>query len=580
MTTSPPPNDATRRSQQWFSGDDIMSVSARSWLRSQGHTRAMFDGRPVIGIFNSASDLTPCNASLDAVADHVKRGVMRAGGFPLELPTMSLGETYMKPTTMLYRNMMAMEVEECIRSYPLDAVVLLCGCDKTTPAMIMGLASTDVPGIVVTSGPMLKSIHGTTELGGPTGMWHQETAYRTGQLSEEQWIEIEGCFGRSAGHCGVMGTASTMAVVAEALGLTLPGNAAIPAVDSRRLTLAEASGYRAVEMVDEALTPERVLTRAAFDNAITALMAVGGSTNAIVHLLAIARRAGVILELDDFDAISRRTPVITNVLPVGTHQMENFFYAGGLPAALHELESLLDPTAITVSGRTLAEEARDGVNHDQSIVRPISTPMQADGGLAILKGNLCPDGAVIKHAAASAQLRHHRGRAVVFTDKDDLSARIHDWSLDVDENSVLVLQNAGPIGGPGMPEWGMIPIPVKLASKGVRDMVRISDARMSGTSFGTCVLHVAPEAAIGGPLALVRDGDEIELNVEGRTLTLHVEDAELERRRAEWSPPASSQHSRGYTRLYTEHVLQADQGVDFDFMAGRTSAHERMYQPR
>jgi L-arabonate dehydrase len=580
MTTVQDAGDSTRRSQQWFSGDDIMAVSARAWLRSQGHARAMFDGRPVVGIFNSASDLTPCNASLDAVSDHVKRGVMRAGGFPLELPTMSLGETYMKPTTMLYRNMMAMEVEECIRSYPLDAVVLLCGCDKTTPAMIMGLASTDIPGIVVTSGPMLKSIQGTTELGGPTGMWHQETAFRTGEITEEQWIDVEGCFGRSAGHCGVMGTASTMAVVAEALGLTLSGNAAIPAVDSRRLALAEESGYRAVEMADEGLIPAKVLTRAAFDNAITALMAVGGSTNAIVHLLAIARRADVELRLDDFDVISRRTPVITNVLPVGTHQMENFFYAGGLPAALHELRDLLDPTAITVSGRSLAAHANESVNHDQSIVRPVSDPIQADGGLAILTGNLCPDGAVIKHAAASSELRRHRGRAVVFTDKDDLSARIHDWALDVDKTSVLVLQNSGPIGGPGMPEWGMIPIPVKLASQGVRDMVRISDARMSGTSFGTCVLHVSPESAIGGPLALVRDGDEIEIDVEARTLTLHVADDELRRRKAAWQPPASARHERGYTRLYTEHVLQAHEGVDFDFMAGRTSAHERMYQPR
>lgn len=570
----------SRRSQSWFSGDDIMSVSARAWLRSQGHAREMFDGRPVIGIFNSASDLTPCNSSLDTVADHVKRGVMRAGGFPLELPTMSLGETYMKPTTMLYRNLMAMEVEECIRSYPLDAVVLLCGCDKTTPAMIMGLASTDVPGIIVTSGPMLKSIHGTTELGGPTGMWHQETAYRTGELTAEQWIEVEGCFGRSAGHCGVMGTASTMAVVSEALGLTLPGNAAIPAVDSRRLALAEASGFRAVEMVGAFMTPDRILTRAAFDNAITALMAVGGSTNAIVHLLAIARRASVDLSLDDFDVISRRTPVIANVLPVGTHQMENFFYAGGLPAVLKELLDLLDPTALTVSGVTLVEQARNAVNHDPSIIRPITNPMQADGGIAVLRGNLCPDGAVIKHAAASKKLQQHRGRAVVFTNKDDLSARIHDGLLDVDEDSVLVLQNSGPVGGPGMPEWGMIPIPVKLASRGVRDMVRISDARMSGTSFGTCVLHVSPESTVGGPLALVRDGDEIEISVEQRTLTLHVSEAELAARRAAWTPPSSSRHARGYTRLYTEHVLQANEGADFDFLAGRTSATERMYQPR
>ncbi|MDA1237149.1 MAG: dihydroxy-acid dehydratase, partial [Acidobacteria bacterium] len=343
---------------------------------------------------------------------------------------------------------------------------------------------------------------------------------------------------------------------------------------------AEASGFRAVEMVGAFMTPDRILTRAAFDNAITALMAVGGSTNAIVHLLAIARRASIDLSLDDFDVISRRTPVIANVLPVGTHQMENFFYAGGLPAVLKELLDLLDPTALTVSGVTLVEQARNAVNHDPSIIRPINNPMQADGGIAVLRGNLCPDGAVIKHAAASKKLQQHRGRAVVFTNKDDLSARIHDGLLDVDEDSVLVLQNSGPVGGPGMPEWGMIPIPVKLASRGVRDMVRISDARMSGTSFGTCVLHVSPESTVGGPLALVRDGDEIEISVEQRTLALHVSEAELAARRAAWTPPSSSRHARGYTRLYTEHVLQANEGADFDFLAGRTSSTERMYQPR
>ncbi len=568
------------RSRQWFGGADINAVSSRAWLRSQGHSTAMFDGRPVIGIFNSASDLTPCNASLDDVAEHVKRGVRRAGGFPLELPTMSLGETYMKPTTMLYRNLMSMEVEECIRAYPLDGVVLLCGCDKTTPAMLLGLVSTDVPGIVVTSGPMLRSIHGTTELDGPTGMWKADLDYRTGAMDAEMWDELEGCYGRSAGHCGVMGTASTMAVVAEALGATLPGNAAIPAVDSRRLALAEATGHRVVGMVEENLAPEQIFTRAAFTNAITAVMAVGGSTNAIVHISAIARRAGIELNLSDFDRISSSTPVIANVLPVGTHQMEDFFYAGGLPAVLRELSELLDPGAITVTGRSLVEESARAKNLDPTVILPKDAPIQGDGGIAILTGNLCPDGAVIKHAAASPELHRHRGRAVVFKNKDDLSARIHSDDLEVDPSSVLVLQNSGPVGGPGMPEWGMIPIPLKLSRQGVKDMVRISDGRMSGTSFGTCVLHVSPESALGGPLGLVCDGDEIEIDVAARQLRLLVDDEELERRRAAWLPDPETQHPRGFTRLYTEHVLQAHEGADFDFLAGRTSAHERMYQPR
>jgi dihydroxy-acid dehydratase len=538
----------------------------------------MFDGRPTIGIINSWADTTPCNMNLREVAEHVKRGVRRAGGFPLELPVMSLGETLMKPTTMLYRNLMAMEVEECIRAYPFDGVVLLAGCDKTTPGMILGLASTDIPGIVVTSGPMLRSIHGTQELGGPSGLWKADTAHRTGAIDDKAWRDIEGCIGRSAGHCGVMGTASTMAIVAEALGLTLPGNAAIPAVDSRRLALAEESGYRIVQMVVDDLIPERILTAAAFENAITALMAVGGSTNAIIHITAIAQRAGVAITLDDFDRISRRTPVIVNVLPVGARQMEDFFYAGGLPAVIHALGDLIDPDCITVTGRSLREECDTSESLDPATIRPRTNPLQEDGGITVLRGNLCPDGAVIKHAAASPELRKHRGRAVVFCDKSDLSARIHDPDLEVDASSVLVLQNSGPVGGPGMPEWGMLPIPLKLAKQGVTDMVRISDARMSGTSFGTCVLHVSPEAAVGGALGLVEDGDEIELDVESRTLMLVVTDEVLEQRKRAWKPPAAAT-LRGFTWLYAQHVEQADKGADFGFLAGRTSAAEPMYQP-
>jgi L-arabonate dehydrase len=566
------------RSSSWFGGETINAASSRAWLRSQGHSVAMFDGRPTIGIINSWADTTPCNLNLTSVAEHVKRGVRRAGGFPLELPVMSLGETLMKPTTMLYRNLMAMEVEESIRAYPFDGVVLLAGCDKTTPGMILGLASTDVPGIVVTSGPMLRSIRGTEELGGPSGLWKADTAHRTGAMDDKTWREIEGCIGRSAGHCGVMGTASTMAIVAEALGLTLPGNAAIPAVDSRRLALAEETGYRVVGMVDEQLVPERILTRAAFENAITALMAVGGSTNAIIHITAIAQRAGVDITLDDFDRISRRTPVIADVLPVGSRQMEDFFYAGGLPSVVQALGDLIDGDSITVTGRSLVEECADSESLDPATIRPRSEALQADGGIAVLRGNLAPNGAVIKHAAASPELRRHRGRAVVFRDKADLTARIHDPDLDVEASSVLVLQNCGPVGGPGMPEWGMLPIPLKLAKQGVTDMVRISDARMSGTSFGTCVLHVSPEAAVGGALGLVEDGDEIELDVEGRSLTLLVSDEVLAQRRERWTTPVTPP-VRGWTWMYVRHVEQADKGADFGFLAGRTSASDPMYQP-
>ena len=563
------------RSRRWFEGDGLSALRNRAWFRSEGFPGAMFDGRPVIGVINSWAEVTPCNSNLRPLADHVKRGIVREGGFPIEAPAMSLSEPIMKPTTMFYRNLMAMEVEETIKSYPFDAVVLLSGCDKTTPAMLLAAASSDIPAIVVTSGPMLKGMKGMDEIGGR--LTAADTDYRAGRISESEWLAFEPCVGRSSGHCGIMGTASTMAIITEALGMSLSGAASIPAPDARRRVLAEETGARAVALAWEQLLPSDVMTADAFRNAITALMAVGGSTNAVVHLLALSRRTETELTLDDFERISRRTPLLVDVLPVGTRQMEDFFYAGGLPAVLTELSPLLELGAITVTGRTLGEELDGAVNDGPEVIRSMDGPLRFEGGIAVLRGNLCPDGAVIKHAAGAPHLREHTGRAVVFTNKDDLERRIHDPDLDVDESSVLVLQNAGPIGGPGMPEWGMLPIPEKLARDGVRDMVRISDARMSGMSYGTCVLHVAPEAAVGGPLGLVRDGDSITLDVAGRTLTLHVEEHELEARRVD--APSAARDVRGYEWLYVKHVMQADAGVDFDFMAGSSSAHVPMYRP-
>ena len=563
MTTPP------LRSRNWFGRQDMDGFAHRSWLKAEGFSDAVFDGRPVIGIANSWSELTNCNAHLRQVADAVKRGVWSAGGFPLEFPTISLGEVLMKPTTMLFRNLMAMDVEECIRAYPLDAVVLLSGCDKTTPAMLMGAASADVPAIVVTGGPMLRGVWRHEELGSGTDLWRLWAERRADRITDEELCEAESCMSRSSGHCMVMGTASTMASMAEALGMALPGNAAIPAPDSRRLALAEQSGRRAVEIAREGLKPSRILTPEAFDNAIRTDMAIGGSTNAIIHLVAIAGRAGVSLPLSRFDALSRATPFLLNVRPSGKYLMEDFFYAGGLPVVLRQLLPLLHGDALTVNGRTLRDNVSGAVCYNEDVIRSLDLPMSPEGGTVILTGNLCPDGAVLKQSAASAHLLTHRGRAVVFEDHADLHARIDDPALPVDESSVLVLKRVGPKGAPGMPEWGAAPIPTKLLRKGVKDMVRISDARMSGTSYGTVVLHVAPEAEAGGPLALVQDGDEIELDVPGRSLTLRVGDDELARRRAAWRPRAPH-YTRGYGRLFLEHVLQANEGCDFDFLRGGT----------
>ena len=557
------------RSRNWFAPKNLDGFMHRAYLKAEGFSDAMFDGRPVIGICNSWSELNNCNAHLRQVAEAVKRGVWSAGGFPLEFPVISLGEILMKPTTMLFRNLMAMDVEECIRAYPLDSVVLLAACDKTTPAMLMGAASADVPAIMVTGGPMLKGVWCNQELGSGTDarkIWAQR---RAGQITDDTWAEIEGCLSRSTGHCMVMGTASTMAAMAEVLGLALPGNAAIPAPDSRRLALAEMSGRRAVEMaLQRGPKPSEILTAAAFDNAIRADMALGGSTNAIVHLVAIAGRAGVPLPLKRFDELSRTTPLLANVRPSGKHLMEDFYYAGGVPAVLRELLPMLHGDSPSVTGRTLRENVADAPCHDTDVIRPLSLPLQPEGGTVILTGNLCPGGAVLKQSAASPHLMTHRGRAVVFEDHRDLERRIDDPSLPIDETSVLVLKQAGPKGGPGMPEWGAAPVPARLLRAGVKDMVRISDARMSGTSYGTVVLHVTPESAVGGPLALVQNGDEIELDVPERRLTLRVPDEEIARRKAAWRPRPDGV-TGGYLRMFLDHVLQADEGVDFDFLRGR-----------
>jgi dihydroxy-acid dehydratase len=567
MTT--PTTPPTLRSRNWFAPKNLDGFMHRAYLKAEGFSDAVFDGRPVIGICNSWSELNNCNAHLRQVAEAVKRGVWSAGGFPLEFPVISLGEILMKPTTMLFRNLMAMDVEECIRAYPLDSVVLLAACDKTTPAMLMGAASADVPAIMVTGGPMLKGMWCNQELGSGTDarkMWAQK---RAGEITDEVWSEIEACLSRSSGHCMVMGTASTMAAMAETLGLALPGNAAIPAADSRRLALAEMSGRRAVEMaLARGPKPSEILSAAAFDNAIRADMALGGSTNAIVHLVALAGRAGVPLPMRRFDELSRTTPLLANVRPSGKHLMEDFFYAGGVPAVLRELLPMLDGSARSVNGKTLRENVADAPCHDSDIIRPLSLPLQPEGGTVILTGNLCPGGAVLKQSAASPHLMVHRGRAVVFEDHLDLERRIDDPSLPIDGNSVLVLKQAGPKGGPGMPEWGAAPVPARLLKAGVKDMVRISDARMSGTSYGTVVLHVTPESAVGGPLALVQPGDEIELHVPERRLTLRVPDEEIARRRAAWTPRPDGVTS-GYLRMFLDHVLQADEGVDFDFLRGR-----------
>jgi dihydroxy-acid dehydratase len=557
------------RSTEWFGKADRDGFVHRSWMKNQGFPADLFEGRPVIGICNSWSELTPCNAHFRRIAESVKRGVWEAGGFPLEFPTISLGETLMRPTTMLFRNLMSMDVEECIRANPLDGVVLLAGCDKTTPAQLMGAASVDLPAIMVSGGPMLSGKFRGQDIGSGTDVWRFSEDVRGGRMTLADFLEAESCMSRSNGHCMVMGTASTMASMVEALGMTLPGGAAIPAVDSRRYVTAHLAGRRIVEMVAEDLRMSRVLTREAFENAIRVNAAIGGSTNAIVHLLALAGRVGVGLDLDDFDRLGKGVPLLVNLKPSGAYLMEDFYYAGGLPAVMREIGDLLHPAALTVNGRAIGENVAEAPCYDRDVIRPLDDPLKTDSSIAVLRGNLCPDGAIIKPSAATPALLRHRGPAVVFETVEDLHARIDD--LDADEDSVLVLKGCGPRGYPGMAEVGNLPLPRKLLARGVADMVRISDARMSGTSYGTVVLHVAPEAAVGGPLALVRDGDPIELDVAGRRLRLDVADDELERRRAAWTPPPPH-HDRGYGRLYLDHVLQADRGADFDFLVGKSGA--------
>jgi len=553
------------RSRDWFFENEYYAFARRAYLRSEGFNADIFEDKPVIGIANSWSELNHCNRHLREVAEAVKRGVWKAGGVPLEFPTISLGEPFVKPTSMLLRNLMAMDVEECIRAYPLDGVVLLCGCDKTTPAQLMGAASADVPAIVVPGGPALSSVWKNRKLGSGTDGRKLYDLHRMGKITEEEWCELEGCIARSAGHCMVMGTASTMTSLAEALGMTLPGCAAIPAPDSRRLAIAELSGRRIVEMVEEDLRPGRILTPEAFENAITVDMALGGSTNAVVHLIAIAGRLGIELTLEDFDRISRRTPWIANVKPSGEYLMEDFFYAGGVPAVMREVLPLLHGDCLTVNGKTVAENLAGAACHNREVIRTLEAPLQPEGGTAILRGNLCPRGAVIKQTAASPHLLHHRGRAYVFERYEQMKEEIEREDLPVDADSVLVMKNCGPVGGPGFPEWGHIPMPKALLRRGVQDVVRISDARMSGTSFGTVVLHVAPEAAIGGPLAIVRTGDEILLDVPNRRLELLLPEAEIAARLAAFVPP-TPHYERGYGKLFLEHVTQADQGCDFDFL--------------
>jgi L-arabonate dehydrase len=554
------------RSQEWYSGHAYENYARRAWLRAEGFPADVFQNKPVIGICNSWSELNNCNAHLRTVAEAVKRGVWAAGGVPLEFPTISLGEMFMKPTTMLYRNLMAMDVEESIRANPIDGVVLLCGCDKTTPAQLMGAASADIPAIVVPGGPMLSGQWKDRRLGSGTDGRKLFDLFRTGRVTEEEWSEIEGGLSRSAGHCTVMGTASTMTSLAEALGMTLTGCANIPAPDSRRLAIAELSGRRIVDMVWEDLRPSHIMTRHALENAVTVDMAIGGSTNAVVHLVAIAGRLGIALDLPDFDTISRRTPWIVNVKPSGEFLMEDFYYAGGLPAVMKEILPLLHGDARTVTGKTIRENVERAECHRREVIRTVAEPLHREGGTVVLYGNLAPDGAVLKQTAASARLLQHRGRAYVFENYQQMRAEIDREDLPVDKDTVLVMKSCGPKGAPGFPEWGHIPMPKVLLDRGIDDVVRISDARMSGTSFGTVVLHVAPEAAVGGPLHAVRTGDEIELDVAARRLELRVPAAEIQQRLLLFQP-APPQYTRGYGRLFLEHVTQANLGCDFDFLA-------------
>ncbi len=561
------------RSTEWFGLADKDGFTHRSWMKNQGRPDDQFDGRPVIGICNTWSELTPCNGHFRDLAERVKRGIYEAGGFPLEFPVMSLGETLLRPTSMLYRNLASMDVEETIRANPLDGVVLLVGCDKTTPALLMGAASCDIPAIAVSGGPMLNGRYRGEQIGSGTHVWKFSEDVKAGNMTMNEFMDAESGMSRSIGHCMTMGTASTMANMVEALGMGLPSNAAIPAADARRYTLAHIAGRRIVEMVRDDVRMSQILTRQAFENAIRVNGAIGGSTNAVVHLLALAGRVGIDLSLEDWDRLGKDVPTIVDLMPSGRFLMEDYYYAGGQPTVIRALgeAGLLNKDAVTVSGQTIWENCKDAANFDGEVIRDLKKPLTESGGIAVLRGNLCPDGAVLKPSAATPELMQHRGRAVVFEDIEHYKARIDDPDLDIDETCVMVLKNCGPRGYPGMAEVGNMGLPSKILAKGITDMVRISDARMSGTAYGTVVLHVAPEAAAGGALALVQDGDMIELDVAGRNLNLEVSDEELERRRQAWSAPEHSMKG-GYQQLYVDHVLQANQGCDMDFLVGNRGA--------
>jgi len=561
------------RSQDWFGREDIYGFIYRSWVKNRGVPHDQFDGRPVIGICNTWSELTPCNTHFRVIAEHVRHGILEAGGFPLEFPVMSLGETLMRPTAMMFRNLASMDVEESIRANPLDGVVLLVGCDKTTPSLLMGAASVDVPAIAVSGGPMLSGKYRGTDIGSGTNTWSMSEDVRAGKMTMDEFHEAESCMHRSHGSCMTMGTASTMACMVEALGMGMPGNAAIPAVDARRNVLARMAGRRIVDMVKEDLTISKILKREAFENAIRANAAIGGSTNAVIHLIALARRVGVKLDLDDWDRLGRGVHTILNLMPSGKYLMEDFYYAGGLPAVLRTLgeQGLLHKKALTVNGKTIWDNSKKTECFNRDVITPFEQPFKKNTGIAVLRGNLCPDGAIIKPSAATPKLMKHKGRAVVFENIQDFHRRIDDPKLDIDENCVMVLKNCGPKGYPGMAEVGNMPLPPKVLKKGITDMVRISDARMSGTAYGTVVLHVAPEAAAGGNLALVENGDMIELDVAKRRLHLDVTAKELARRRKKWKAPAAPM-ARGYTKLYVDHVLQASEGADLDFLVGSSGS--------
>jgi dihydroxy-acid dehydratase len=572
-TGSPRRTIESLRSQRWLAPDDMRSFAHRQRLQQRGLRREEFLGRPVIAIVNTWSDLSPCHAHLRERADAVRRGILLAGGFPVELPALSLGEVMVKPTTMLYRNMLAMETEELLRSHPVDGAVLLGGCDKTTPGLLMGAISMDIPVIYCPAGPMLNDRYKGQSVGAGTHTKKFWDEYVAGNITQPEWIKLEAKMTRSPGTCNTMGTASTMTSIVEAMGFTLPGATSIPAMDSNHTRMASACGERIVHMVWEDLKPSRFFTRESLINGIAAYMALGGSTNAAIHLIAIAGRAGLTLTLDEMDAAARRIPVIANLFPSGDKLMEDFFYAGGMPALLQEIRAHLKLDALTVTGKTLGENIANAECLDREIIRSVDRPVAPGAALAVLRGNICPEGAVIKPSAASLKFFTHRGKALVFESNAQMMSEIHQPDLDVDENTVLVLKHGGPVGAPGMPEWGNLPIPKKLLQQGVRDMVRISDARMSGTHYGSCVVHVSPEAAVGGPLALLQTGDMIALDIEARTLNAEVSDAEFARRRAAWKPPVRI-YERGFTRLYIEHATQAHEGCDFDFLMGNAPTPE------